>query len=122
MSGSSLNATRSRDERSPQEYPRLCPISLHGSRRDLECFRRLILSQTAEEPTLDDPSETRLDRRESIEGLVQVEYDLGLIITRDLFVVERDALETALPLLGESRPRAIDEHLSHAERGDSEKV
>src|SRR5207342_3349200 len=85
-------------ERATQEHPRLHPIPLHSAMRQSERIRRLLLGKAAEETTLDDLRHARLDRRDAIERVVDLQDDVGLIVHGEVDVLERDLAPSAASL------------------------
>jgi hypothetical protein len=109
-------------ERVTQEHPRFDPVALHRAMSQPERIGGLLFGETAEETTLDDLRHARLDGRDSVQRVVDLQYDLGLIVDGQVDVVERDSAPSAASLLRAGLARAIDDDVSHRQRGDGEKM
>jgi len=109
-------------ERATQEHTRLHPVPLHRPMRQSERIRRLLLGKAAKETTLDDLRHARLDRRDSIERVVDLQDNVGLIVHGEVDVVERDSAPSAASLERATLSRAIDDDVAHRQRRDRQKM
>lgn len=96
-----------------QEYARLHPVPLHGSDGDAECLGGVSLGKPAEEAALHDLRESRVELRQLIEGLVDLEKDVRLVVGGKHFVVQRHLSPFAATLECVSLSRSIYEDVAH---------
>jgi hypothetical protein len=112
----------SRLEGATQENARLDPVALHGAMGQSERIGRFLLGQPAEEPALHDFDDARLDGRDSIERIVDLEHDVRLIVDGEIYVIEGDSSLRPTAFEGRSFSGAVDDDMSHRQRRNREKM
>jgi hypothetical protein len=105
-----------------KKHSRFDPVSLNCARRDAERGCSLLFAQSSKESALDHFREPRLGSRETVYSFIDLEHHLGLLLSRDLLVVERDTHQHAFALVGEARARAVNEYVPHCYRSEREKM
>src|SRR5215212_8608655 len=81
---------RSGIEQAFQQYPRLYPVSLYGAGREVQCLSRFLFRQASEKAAVDHPREPWLHCRETLQGVVQLQEHLRLIIGGYRLLIQRD--------------------------------
>src|SRR5688572_9568744 len=100
---------RSRRQHLPQEHACLYPVALDRPLGDLQDRGNLLVRQAAEEPILNDACEARIDHRNAIERVGDLEQRVGCVTRADGVLVERDAAAVAAALYRATRLCAIGE-------------
>ena len=96
-----------------QEYARLHPVPLHGSDGDAECFGGVSLGKAAEEAALHDFRDSRVELRQLIQGLIDLEKDVRLVVGGNHVIVQRHLPVFAATLECVSLSRSIYEDVAH---------
>ena len=112
----------SRLEGATQENARLYPVALHGAMCQSERVGRFLLGQAAEEPTLHDFDDARLDDRDSIERIVDLQHDVRLIVDGEVYVIEGDASLRPAAFERSAFSGAVDDDMPHGQRRNREKM
>ena len=126
MTGVSLvsltSPRRSRGQRPPKEHARFRPVTLDSTCSHAKCRGCLFFTEPAKKTTLYHLGQSWVGEGKLLDCIVYLEKNFGLRLVCDILVVECDANCGALALGGYSRSRAVDEHMSHRDGGQREKV
>jgi hypothetical protein len=101
---------------------RLEPVSAHRPRGHTEDFAGLLLRESAKEPALHYLAESRIQRLELLQRLVQRQQRLRTVLHRHDHLVQRDGALVPAPLGRAVPPGVVHENLPHGPGGDAVEV